>query len=269
VLSGSFDAGKLAEGIARARSQDPSSRVHVSLVPTQLVDALASPGCREALAGCASVLLGGAAADSALLARATAAGVPVRVTYGMSETCGGCVYDGVPLAGMQIGLDDRTGAIRLGGPMVMSGYLDGDLGVQTQDGVRWLTTSDLGHLDAGRLVIDGRADDVIISGGLKINASEVTEAIRATGMATRAAVLGLDDERWGQLVAAVVVPSPAWTSAPDLRDAVAARLPRTHAPRLVITVERLPMLASGKIDRVGLRELADRARSEGRAWCRD
>ncbi len=267
VLAGSFDAEQLAAAIDRALARDQNSRVHLSLVPTQLVDALADDRCREALARCTSVLLGGAAADSGLLQRAETAGVPVRVTYGMSETCGGCVYDGVPLAGMQVRINE--GVVHLGGPMVMSGYLDADLGIDERDGLRWLTTSDLGHLDAGELVIDGRADDVIISGGLKINATEVAEAIRATGMVHDAAVLGLDDQRWGQLVTAVVVAEPGWTGAPRLRDAVATRVPRTHAPRLVITTDELPMLASGKTDRVALRALAEQARRAGRAWARD
>ncbi|QCV89125.1 2-succinylbenzoate--CoA ligase [Acidipropionibacterium jensenii] len=268
VLTGSFDPESLAAGVDHALSRDPHGRVHVSLVPTQLVDALASPRCLEALAQCTSVLVGGAAAGPELLSRARQAGIGVRVTYGMSETCGGCVYDGLPLEGVRVEIDQEH-RVRLGGPMVMSGYLDADLGIGERDGTRWLTTSDLGHLDAGALVIDGRADDVIVTGGLKVNASEVAQAVRDTGMVSRAAVLGLDDERWGQLVTAVVVPSPSWTSAPQLREAVASRLPRSHAPRMVVTAEDVPMLASGKVDRIGLRELAERARDEGRAWSRD
>ena len=267
VLAGSFDAEQLADAIDRALARAQNSRVHLSLVPTQLVDALANDRCREALARCTSVLVGGAAAGPGLISRARQAGIGVRVTYGMSETCGGCVYDGVPLAGMQVRIDE--GVVHLGGPMVMSGYLDADLGIDERDGLRWLTTSDLGHLDAGELVIDGRADDVIISGGLKINAAEVAQAVRATGMVSRAAVLGLSDERWGELVTAVVVPSASWTSARELREAVASRLPRSHAPRMVVTAEEVPMLASGKVDRIRLRQWAEAARDEGRAWRRD
>ncbi|AXE39096.1 AMP-binding protein [Acidipropionibacterium virtanenii] len=273
VLAGSFSAGDLADGIESALTRD--DRVHVSVVPTQLVDALADPRAAEALTGCTSVLVGGAAADPALIDRARAASVPVLLTYGMSETCGGCVYDGVPLAGTRIavgegpGSTETSGRVWLGGPMVMSGYLDGDLGITVEDGIRWLATSDLGHREGDRLVVDGRIDDVIITGGLKVNASQVAAAVRATEMVEQATVVGLEDSRWGRVVTAVVVPSASWSDASALREAVAEQLPRTHAPRVVVTVGAVPMLASGKVDRVAAVRAARQARDTGSAWCRD
>lgn len=275
VLTGSFDAGRLALGIETALARDPNSRVHVSLVPTQLVDALASPRAADALAQCTSVLVGGAAADAGLVARARAASMPVLLTYGMSETCGGCFYDGRPLRGARVALGEGpdspggSGRLWIGGPMVMSGYLDGDLGVIEHDGARWLATSDLGHLDDGRLVVDGRIDDVIVTGGLKVAAGEVAQAVRATGMAAGATVVGLEDPRWGQVVTAVVVPSANWTGPQDLREAVARALPRSHAPRVIVTAPDIPMLGSGKVDRLAARRLASAARDDGTAWSRD
>lgn len=271
VLTGSFHADDLADGVEEALSRDRT--VHVSLVPTQLLDALSSRRATDALARCTSVLVGGAAADPALVERARAASIPVLLTYGMSETCGGCVYDGSPLTGARVALGEgpgsSSGRVWLGGPMVMSGYLDGELGITVADGTRWLATSDLGHLENGRLVIDGRIDDVIITGGLKVNASEVAAAVRATGMVEHATVVGLPDPRWGQVITAVVAPSPAWNGPQALREAVAAQLPRTHAPRLVVTVADIPMLESGKVDRISAGAAALRARDEGRAWQRD
>lgn len=273
VLAGSFSPDNLADGVEEALSRDRT--VHVSLVPTQLLDALASRRATDSLARCTSVLVGGAAADPALVERAREASIPVLLTYGMSETCGGCVYDGSPLTGARVALGpgpgsgDSSGRVWLGGPMVMSGYLDGELGVTVADSTRWLATSDLGHLESGRLVIDGRIDDVIITGGLKVNASEVAAAVRTTGMVEHATVVGLPDPRWGQVVTAVVVPSTAWDGPEALREAVAERLPRTHAPRLVVTVADIPMLESGKVDRISAGAAARRARDEGRAWHRD
>lgn len=273
VLTGSFSPGGLADAVEAALARDP--KVHISLVPTQLADSLASPRASDALARCTSVLVGGAAADPALVARARAASIPVLLTYGMSETCGGCVYDGLPLTGARIafgegpGSDRTSGRVWLGGPMLMSGYLDADRGITLAGSTRWLATSDLGHMESGLLVVDGRTDDVIITGGLKVNASEVATAVRASGMVEHATVVGLPDPRWGQVVTAVVVPSSSWNGPQALRAAVTEQLPRTHAPRLVVAVDEIPMLGSGKVDRISAIRTATAQRAAGRAWHRD
>jgi o-succinylbenzoate---CoA ligase len=136
-----------------------SGCAHVSLVPTQLQRLLLQADAP--LAGFSSVLLGGAAAPAGLLAAARDAGVPVVTTYGMTETCGGCVYDGVPLDGVRAEVRD-DGRIWISGPVLFSGYLGGPRA--PADG--WFRTGDLGALDAaGRLTVRGRADDVINTGG--------------------------------------------------------------------------------------------------------
>lgn len=267
VVEGHVSPSSLARGVGVARQQDPRGRVHLSLVPTQLADCLADPEATRALAGCAAILVGGAASTPELLAAAREAGLPVVVTYGMSETCGGCVYDGRPLRGVRVVLGEHpdrpaeSGRVWISGPMVSEGHLEGDPGVVEVDGTRWLATSDLAHWHGDakgdpELVVDGRSDDVIISGGLKISAEQVRRAVLATGMVTEAAVVGVEDPRWGQAVTAVVVTSPSWQGLPGLRDAVGTRLPRSHAPRRVVVVRSLPMLASGKPDRVEIRRLA-------------
>jgi len=113
---------------ADAETVAASGCAHVSLVPTQLQRLLA-PGVDRStpLAGFSSVLLGGAAAPAGLLAAARAAGVPVVTTYGMTETCGGCVYDGVPLDGVQVEIREE-GQIWIGGPVLFSGYRPGGRG---------------------------------------------------------------------------------------------------------------------------------------------
>ncbi len=278
---------QLDRAISELRRDDPSARIQLSLVPTQLRDLLASAQGADALCQLTGVLVGGAATDPQLLARAAAAGVTVHLSYGMSETCGGCVYDGRPLNGVQLALgdspqaDDQQGPIWLSGPMVMSGYLDAGDGIQHAGGQRWLRTSDMGRMvtspaEQPRLEVLGRADNVIVSGGLKITASQVRAAIIATDMVTDAAVLGLDDPRWGQAVTAVVVPtsgsvSGEWTddSSAHLRDLVGARLGRDHAPRVVVAINSLPLLASGKLDQVATRRGAQRAVELGTAWVRE
>jgi len=265
-----------------------SGCAHVSLVPTQLQRLLLEAHPPVPLAGFSSVLLGGAAAPAGLLAAARAAGVPVVTTYGMTETCGGCVYDGVPLDGTQVAIrsdDDgrpaESGRIWISGPVLFSGYRPGPggygeagsppvtggaSGVAPPDGVPWFRTGDLGRLDAsGRLVVRGRADDVINTGGHKVVPGEVAAALQTCPGVKDVAVVGQPDPEWGERVIAVVVPAdPADPPALELlRMHVRERLPRYAAPSRVVMVDAVPMLPSGKHDIVRLRqELSRREQTE-------
>jgi o-succinylbenzoate---CoA ligase len=225
---------------------------HVALVPTQLrrlIDAGADLSALE------SILLGGAAAAPELIAAARAAGGRVVTTYGMSETCGGCVYDGVPLDDVSVDVD-AAGLIRLTGPVLLSGYrLRPDLTAAALRG-GWFHTGDLGVVADGVLRVLGRADDVINTGGEKVVPGDV-ERVLATHPAVKdVAVVGHADPEWGQRVVAVVVPAgPA--PAPDdllaeLRTWVRRRLPACAAPQEVRLAEAIPLLASGKPDRARL-----------------
>ncbi len=228
---------------------------HVSLVPTQLrrlLDASARPG------GLGSVLVGGAAASDDLLAEARGAGWPVVTTYGMSETCGGCVYDGVPLDGVGVGFD-AGGRIGISGPVLFCGYrLEPELTSAVLDRGRFLT-ADLGYLDGdGRLVVRGRADDVINTGGEKVVPGEVEAVLGTSPGVADVVVVGVPDAEWGELVTAFVVAAdPA--EPPDLdrlkanvRQALSARA----APKKVFVMPVFPLLPSGKPDRAALRDLA-------------
>ena len=232
---------------------------HVSLVPTQLQRLLLQAGAP--LAGFSSVLLGGAAAPPGLLTAARDAGVPVVTTYGMTETCGGCVYDGVPLDGVRAEVRD-DGRIWISGPVLFSGYLGGARA--PADG--WFRTGDLGALDAaGRLTVRGRADDVINTGGHKVVPGEVAAALQACPGVRDAAVVGQPDPEWGERVVAVVVPADPGDppSLELLRRHVRARLPRYAIPSTVVMVDAVPMLPSGKHDIVRLRqELLRREQTE-------
>ncbi len=277
LTQGRFSTVELVHALDEASRREPTGRVYLSLVPTQLADALHDPLARAALARATSVLVGGDSTPAVLVERAHDAGVSLRRSYGMSETCGGCVYDGTPLRGVSVLLGERLGAtstsgrIWLRGPMVMSGYLDGEPGVITEEGARWIATEDWGHLQAGALVVDGRLDDVIITGGLKVSARDVRDAALASGLVSDVVVLGLPSERWGQVVTAVVVPARPWDArrAAQLRDAIGERIGRVRAPRVELAVESLPLLASGKPDRLAARRLAEQARRTGGAWTVD
>jgi O-succinylbenzoic acid--CoA ligase len=177
----------------------------------------------------------------------------------MSETCGGCVYDGRPLDGVELRLaQSENGArrIEIRGPMLMSGYrmradLDQELLV---DG--WLRTNDAGEWDGDRLVVTGRLDDVIITGGENVVAGHIAGLVVMHPHVRDAVVVGVPDDEWGQRVVAVVVAEDdAVPSTAELRDWVKERATSAGAPRQVVVIDALPLLPSGKPDLQAVREL--------------
>jgi O-succinylbenzoic acid--CoA ligase len=227
----------------------------LSLVPTQLVRLLEAG---VDLGRFRVILLGGAAAPASLLGRAVAAGAAVVTTYGMSETSGGCVYDGRPLDGVEVRLGP-SGQIQVRGPVLMSGYrLRPDLDAESFDD-GWFVTSDLGVLDdKGGLTVTGRADDVIITGGENVAASQVASILAAHPDLSEVAVTGLDDSVWGQRLVAVAVPRRADVvpSLAELREWCGDRLSAAARPRSLVVVDDIPKLASGKPDRLAITRLA-------------
>ena len=227
-------------------------RNYLSVVPTQLHRALDDGEARTALGGFDAVLVGGARLDPALRGRAEASGIRVVASYGMSETCGGCVYDGVPLDGVSVAVPD--GRIEIAGPVVFSGYrLDpGRTAAVLRNGR--FRTCDRGAWRDGRLQVSGRVDDVVISGGVNVDLAEaqgVLDAAFGDPLLGGLHLLGVPDARWGTRVVAVT--TGGWTP-DDVRARVADRLGAAARPREVRRVDRLPLTSSGKIDAEALRE---------------
>jgi O-succinylbenzoic acid--CoA ligase len=235
------------EPLATAAARLPGGdRRYVSVVPTQLRRWLdAEP---DALRRFDAVLVGGAATDPDLLARARAADVAVVTTYGTTETAGGCVYDGVALAGVAVRVTD---GIEVSGPTLALGYRcdPGATAAAFPDG--WFRTRDAGTLDAeGRLTVHGRLDDVVVTGGVNVLPQAVEAALRLHPDVAEAVVFGRPDGEWGQRVVAAVVPAPG--SAPDLaqlRPWVTERLGAPAAPRELHLLDGVPLLHTGKPDR--------------------
>ena len=225
-----------------------------SLVPTQLHRLLDSSGDVAALAAMDAVLLGGGPIAPALRQRAEAADIRVVATYGMAETAGGCVYDGYPLDGVEVAVGE-DGRIRLRGPMLFAGY-DGDpaaTGEVLRDG--WFLTADAGRLDDdGRLHVLGRLDDVVVSGGVNVPTPAVAARLREHPDVHDAAVVGVPDDEWGHRVVAFVVGT---LDSEEARAWVGEVHPRSWAPRALVSVEALPLLPNGKVDRVALRARAE------------
>ena len=239
------------------RAGADAERSYLSLVPTQLVRLLDDGFDVRDLARYDAVLVGGGPLDPAVRAEAESMDIRIVQTYGMSETCGGCVYDGVPLDGVEVRIDtapgEVSGPVLVRGPVLFDGYQDEPdrTAAAFRDG--WLVTNDLGHwAEDGRLRIDGRADDVIITGGVKVPARTVAEAVAGHPDVAAVEVLGVPDVEWGERVVAFVV-SREPLVLEQVRDLVA---PRSWAPRQVVRLPDIPRLPNGKTDRVLLRRLA-------------
>lgn len=234
-LVADFDADEVATAPERLGT------TLVSLVPTAL-DHIDAGRYRW-------VVLGGAADDVRRPGN-------VVHTYGLTESGGGVVYDGVPLDGVEVAVA-ADGGISLRGPVLARGTRGPDGTVDPYTGPEgWLATGDVGRwvCDAGgpdRLVVEGRADDLIVTGGENVWPDAVEARLRSHPGVAEVAVVGRPDPAWGQRVVATVVPVDA--SAPptlgDLRDHVRSHLPAHCAPREVVTTVSLPRTALGKVRR--------------------
>ncbi len=207
--------------------------VAVSLVPTALR--------RVGTEAWHTVVLGGSAPPAGLPAN-------VRTTYGMTETGSGVVYDGVPLDGVEVSLDPADGQIRVRGAMLLRAYRDGRVPL---DAGGWLPTGDAGRFVHGRLVVDGRLSELIVTGGENVWPAPVEAILREHPGVAEVAVAGRPDEEWGERVVAFVVPSHA-SDPPalrDLRELVRDRLAGYAAPRELVLVDAVPKTAIGKPQR--------------------
>lgn len=265
-LGDGFTAAAFARA-ADALSASPSAvRRYTSLVPTQLGRLLDDRAGLQALRSFDGVLVGGASTPQAMVQRALDARVALTLTYGMSETAGGCVYDGLPLPVTRMHIDNDRHVV-LGGDTIAHGYLgepqlSADAFSTDADGTRWFRTDDLGHIDAdGLLVVDGRADDVINTGGVKVTPGVVEDAIaRHVHDVADVVVVGVPDREWGEVVCAAVTlldPTTHVTAA-DLRSQLSGILPDAALPKRVVVLPAIPLRGPGKPDRAAIRLAADR-----------
>lgn len=224
----------------------------ISLVSTQLHRALRRPGGAGVLAAYDWILLGGSMIRPGLLAEAAESGLRVITTYGMTETCGGCVYDGRVLPG--VGLDIVAGKIRISGAHLFSGYLGDKESSERALVGGWFHTSDRGRWDGDRLEVLGRADAVVISGGVNVDLDEAQRAVDRLG--EEAVLVGVPDPEWGTrivLVTEACHPLEWW------RTRLLGDLTRAALPKEALRVDKLPVTERGKLDRVKLVRLVEEA----------
>jgi O-succinylbenzoic acid--CoA ligase len=240
-----------------------------SLVPTMLHRILDhDPGPYDRLR---AVLVGGAPAAVGLVQRALCAGIPVLQTYGMTETASqvatvepGTANEalgtvGPPLSNVDLSFED--GEILVDGPDVTPGYL----GEPPRQGPH--RTGDLGHLDpAGCLVVTGRKDEVIITGGENVHPAAIEAALERLSTVGQAVVVGVPDAEWGQAVVAIVEAAPA--DLLEIERLVRLQIDRHEVLRRWLAVRQVPLLASGKPDRAAARLLAAAA-DDRPSWSTD
>jgi O-succinylbenzoic acid--CoA ligase len=254
-------AGFTPEAFTSAAGELTDRVRFTSLVPTQLHRLLAdpSPETLRVLRRFDGILLGGAPAGASLRSLARSHDLKVVETYGMSETCGGCVYDGTPLDGVELRSVD--GRLRIGGPVLADGYFGApDLTAEKfvfNSGERWFVTDDAGEVaPGGSVTVHGRLDDVIITGGLKVSAARVSDVIEALAGVEQALVLGISSEEWGTAVAVAVVGD---VDAAVIQQAVHVELGAHAVPKAIVSLDALPLLPGGKPDRRAISTLLERA----------
>ena len=249
--SGETISDRLMQFARQADKDAPGVPQFTSLVPKQLADlvdaARSEPLVAKALTGFSRILVGGQKVPEALIADARELGVHVTKTYGSAETAGGCVWDGKPLGGTEIG--QYQNRIAVAGPMLAGGYL-GDpertaKSFVTREGKRWFISDDRGQFSEGILSISGRADRVIISGGVKVDLDEVEASLQEEYDSLDVAVFSAVDDTWGESIAVVSIQDldrSALGSFLQGRFGAGARLSRLDR------VTSLPRLTSGKVD---------------------
>jgi len=233
---------------------------YVSLVPVQLARLLEAahgdPRVLAVLRRFTAILVGGQAIRPEIMARAAGLGLRVVRTYGSSETSGGCVYNGIPIGNTRVRVVD--GQLEISGAVLAEGYLDDPHRTAERfvevHGVRWYATGDLGEVDpeTGEVRVLGRADNVIISGGVKVSLDAVEAIVRTLPGLTDAVVLSAEDSEWGQVPVVVCAGGQAPVRLPEIADAVAVVLGRPARPARFVLAPSMPMLASGKPDRRAL-----------------
>lgn len=207
-----------------------------AIVPTQLFKALnGDEDLLKHLQGAQKVLVGGAALSASMRNQATAAGINIVTTYGMSETSGGCVYNGQILDGVDV--EVRGGIIFIQGEVLA-------LNLDLNDG--WFETNDLGEFVGDKLVVIGRADDVIITGGENLSLNNVESILNEHFPSIQAAAFSVDDARWGQTLHLAIVGD---IDKDKIASTLESKIGAFAKPKGIHFVNSLPLLGIGKVDR--------------------
>ena len=249
VIIRSMELGTLPIDLREHQGEYPKVDF-TSIVPTQLFRALNSDErLLRHLQSAQAVLVGGAALSPALSQQAIDAGINVVETYGMTETSGGCIYNGKAIEGVEYSLNEKS-LVQIRGSVMSETYLNAPELYTLSDG--WFITNDLGEIKDGKLHILGRADDVIISGGenVSLTAIEATLSIRYPEI--EFAAFGVNDIQWGHALHLAVV---GQIGESEIDQYLEAALGAASKPKGIHHLEQLPLLGIGKVDRSALAKM--------------
>ena len=225
-----------------------------AIVPTQLFKAL--NGDQQLLAhlvDAKAVLVGGAALTTDLHLQAEKAGINIVVTYGMTETSGGCVYNGLPLEGIEISITPEK-RIAIKGPVLAHTYLGAEALWDTQYKDGWFHSSDIGRIENEKLIVEGRSDDVIISGGENISLSAIESSLHAHFPHKNFAAFSVKDSKWGDALH-VAIAGDGFPSEEEIAQYLGEQFGDFSKPKGFLHLPELPLIGIGKVDRKKLTEL--------------
>lgn len=248
--------------VQRAESMDAERR-YASLVPVQLARVLdlaeQDRGAADTLRRFAAILVGGQGVSLESRRRAHALGLELRRSYGMTETSGGCVYDGVEIGDTRVRI--REGEVQIAGAVLAEGYLGDaaltDAAFIEDRGTRWYRTGDAGELLGGMLTVTGRLDRVVISGGINVSLDEVERVVREHDGWGEAVAVPVADAEWGErpgLVRAIADGTDESVGFADLQERVRGELGVAAVPAWATEIDEMPRLANGKPDLQRVRE---------------
>jgi O-succinylbenzoic acid--CoA ligase len=225
-----------------------------SVVPTQLFRALnGDDGLLRHLQGAKAVLVGGAHLPSDLQLKAEEVGINIVTTYGMTETTGGCVYNGTPLQGVEISITPEN-RIAIKGAILANSYIGAESLWESQCIDGWFHSTDIGKIEKGKLIVEGRSDDVIISGGENISLSAVEDALHQHFPHKSFAAFSVNDSQWGAALH-IAISGEGTLSQSEVSDYLVQEFGNYAKPKGFLLIPELPLIGIGKVDRKKLMEM--------------
>jgi O-succinylbenzoic acid--CoA ligase len=225
---------------------------YTAIVPTQLHRALfGDKKLLEHLQKCKSVLVGGSPASKTLLELATKAGINVITTYGMTETSGGCIYNNRALPGVSV-MVDKAGRLMLKGPILASGYENNQelWSENFKDG--WFLTNDFGTAKDNEVLVIGRSDDVVLSGGENVSLIAIENELAANFPDVNFLATSITDSEWGQKICLI---SDIEIDQLQVSQVLKEKLGKQFVPKDFLVVDKIPQIGIGKPDRVKASQL--------------
>jgi O-succinylbenzoic acid--CoA ligase len=227
-------------------------KVRTSLVNAQL-STLVSQGHLDTLRKFDALLIGGGQISKSLYEELKNEGVNLIRTYGMTETCGGVVWDGFALNNVLIRIDhpsnDGVGQIAIKSDSNATCYHGNSLEINKLNDSTfnegWVFTKDLGIVKNGELKVIGRNDDIVVSGGNNISLHAIENVIKDQIGIEDAVVFSIPDEKWGVVVAAVIVGT---CDISVIQNSIEHELGKAAVPRIIKNSQEIPLLPNGKVD---------------------